>query len=69
MIESVTHRGLNQARGLGRHQAALVLSLELRVAQKHRDHGGAAAHHVFRGDIGRALRLIDTLGVIFEAAQ
>src|SRR5215212_5882947 len=69
MIERVLDRLLDDALRLGRRQAVLGLTLEFRLAHKYREHDSSADHHVFRNDIGGALALADTLGVILQAAQ
>ena len=69
MVEGVADRAVDDPRGLGRLQPALVLALELRLADEHRDQGGAAGHDVVGGERGGALRLADALGVILQSAQ
>ena len=69
MIEGVADRAVDYPRRLGRLQTALVLALELRLADEHRDQGGAAGHDVVGGERGGALRLANSLGVILQSAQ
>ena len=69
MVEGVAHRRVDEARRLGGLQPALVLALELRLADEQRHHRGAAAHHVVGGERRGALRLADALGVVLQAAQ
>ena len=69
MVERVAHDAVDEARRLARHQAALVLALEFRLADEHGDQRRAAAHHVVGGDAGDALGLADALGVVLERAQ
>ena len=69
MVEGVAHDVLDDARGLDRHQAALVLALEFRLADEDRDHRGAAGHQVVGGDGGGALALADALGMVFQRPQ
>ena len=69
MVEGVAHRALDDPRRLGGLQAALVLALEFRLADEHRDERGAAGHHVVGGQRAGALGLADALGVILQGAQ
>ena len=69
VIERVAHHRLDEARGFGGLQAPLVLSLELRLADEHRNERSAIGHHVVGGQRARALGLAEALGVILEAAQ
>ena len=69
MVKGVAHRALDQPRGFDRLQAALVLTLEFRLAYEDGDQRGATGHDVVGRQRGRALRLANAVRVIFEAAE
>ena len=69
VVEGVAHRALDQSRGVCGLQTALVLALELRLADEDRNQGGAARHHVVGRQRGRALALADPVRMVFQTTQ
>ena len=69
VVEGVAHRALDQSRGVGGLQTALVLALELRLADEDRNQRGAARHHVVGRQRGRALALADPVRMVFQTTQ
>ena len=68
VIERVLDRLLDDPLRFGGGEPVLGLTLEFRLADEHREHGGGARHHVVRGDGGGALALTDALGVVLQPA-
>ena len=50
-------------------QPPLVLALEFRLANEHRNQRGAGRHHVVGGQRARALGLADAVGMVFQRPQ
>ena len=69
MVEGIAQRALDDARRLSRHEPALVLPLELGLADEDRDEAGARDHHVVGRQHRRAFALADAVGVILQPAQ
>ena len=69
MVEGVAHHAIDQSRGFGRLQTALVLTLEFGLANEDRDQRGATGHDVVGRQRGRALALADAVRMVLETAQ
>ena len=68
MVEGIADRAFDDTRCLGARELVLGLALELRLADEHRQHGGARDGDVVGGDDGATL-VADALGMIAQGAQ
>ena len=68
MVERILDRLLDDAARLDGDELVLGLAGELRLADEHREHAGAAGHQIVGGDLRRAL-VADALGMLLQAAQ